>query len=42
MFLDAQNLHIRMSSEGSCDWCDITGINYILRHIQLENICFQL
>ncbi len=41
------DLHIRMISEGSCDtedWSNdaensalITGINYILKYIQIEN-----
>jgi len=43
----ASNHHIRMIFEGSCDtedWSNdaeitalITGINYTLRHIQIEN-----
>ncbi len=47
MFLD-----IRMISEGSCDsedWSNdaensalITGINYILQHIHIENSCFEM
>ncbi len=44
------NQHIRMISEGSCDtedWINdaensslITGINYILKYIQIESSCF--
>ncbi len=51
MFLE-QQIIIRMISEGSCDtedWCDgaeytalITGINYISKHIQIENIYLKL
>ncbi len=47
----AVNQHIRMISEGSCDTEDcsndadnsalITGINYILQYIQIENSHFK-
>ncbi len=46
------NQHIRMISEGSCDtedWSNdaensacITGINYILKYIQIEKCYFKL
>jgi len=47
----SSNHHIRLISEGSCDtedWSNdaensalITGINYILKRIQIENLhCF--
>ncbi len=48
----AANQHIRMISEGSCDtedWSNdaensasITGINYILQYIHIENSYFTL
>ncbi len=48
----AENQHIRIISEGSCDTEDwrnyaensalITGINYILKYIQIENSYFKL
>ncbi len=48
----AANQHIRMISEGSCDtedWSNdaensalITGINYILQYINIENSYFKL
>ncbi len=48
----AANQHIRMISEGSCDTEDcsydaensalITGINYILKYIKIENSYFKL
>ncbi len=47
------NQHIRMISKGSCDiedWSDdcwkfslsITGINYILKYIEIQNSSFKL
>ncbi len=43
MFFSAGNQNIRMISEGSCDRSNdaknlglITGINYILKYIQIE------
>ncbi len=48
----AANQHIIMISEGSCDtedWSNdaensalITGINYVLKYIQIENSYFKL
>ncbi len=49
----APNQHIRMISEGSCDtedWSNgcwkfsfaITGINYILKDVQVENSYFKI
>ncbi len=48
-FFWAANQNIRMISEGSCDWSndakkisfEITGINYILKYIQIENSYFK-
>ncbi len=50
IFFFASNQHIRMISEGSCDtedWSNdaensalITGINYILKYITIENTIF--
>ncbi len=44
----AANQHIRMISEGSCNWSNdaensalITEINYILKYIQIENSYFK-
>ncbi len=41
----AANLNIRMISEASCDWLklnyEITGIDYILKCIQIENSYFK-
>ncbi len=39
----AANQNIRMISEESCDWSidEITGINYILKYIQIENSYFK-
>ncbi len=41
----AVNQNIKMISEGSCDWSNdankITGINYIWKYIQIENIYFK-
>jgi len=52
MFLKAANQHIRMISEGSCDTEDwgndaenkalITGINYIIKYIKIENSYFKM
>ncbi len=43
----AENHNIWMSSEGSCDWINeaansslITGINYMLKYIQIESCYF--
>ncbi len=43
----AANQNIRLISEGSCDWSikfsfEITGINYILKYIQIENKYYKL
>ncbi len=49
MFFEQKNKNIRMFSEASCDWSndtkkisfEITGINYILKYIQIENSYFK-